>query len=291
MERMRRAEWRRRADDPTTMLGWWWRSLIDDSDRTLAVVATGFPLSLLLTFFGLGWAWIVGVLAAIPFVAGNLLRLERPNQLASLLPAPPPPGQFKAAVTYRRQGIATGRDEMALTVVDGWLVGEGVRSDFALRAEDVAFVRAGAGGRLWLSLGDGTDLVLCGVHREETLERWWAAKAPVEGEPTFPPARAHPQELARRTAWLFGMAAVCIVVFGWVGYVVPKGVGRFGLMVASCGIVGAVMARVSNLYGRLVEIDQAEKAFEAPVSPTQPSLSPRPPLQDEPLGEGESVRA
>ena len=212
---MRRAEWRRRADDPKGLLGWWGRGLIDNSERTVAIVATGLPLSLLLTLFGLGSAWIVGVFAAVPFVVGVLLRLKGPDRLAPLLPNPPPQGQFRAQVSYRRDGLTTGTDEMALLFVDGWLVAEGVRSHFALRGIDVGRFTGMGDLTIELPLADGSDIRLQNirdregrVHVPHPLFRAWQKRAEVvEGEPTFPPAHPHPQVIAPWAFWSYVASA------------------------------------------------------------------------------------
>ncbi len=194
---MRRAEWRRRADDPKGLLGWWWRGVVFE-DRFLGFQVLGAVVTLVAWFKGFSWAMMP---MATTMVLGKWVRRNsRPDDLAPMLPDPAPEGQFRTKVEYRQKGLATGRDEMALTVVDGWLHAEGVRSHFALRPEDVWKLTTGSDRRGSLVLSDGSEVRLEGLDDPAriVLQRWHRPDRWMESEPTFPPARIHPQELARR---------------------------------------------------------------------------------------------
>jgi len=154
---------------------------------------------------GGGWGWFGLAAANLVFVTTRPGRAS--GRLVSLLPDPAPRGQFLASVAYHREGVRTGKDEMALVVVDGWLYAEGVRSHFALRNTDVREARNALEVlQAKLILDDGSEISsqagtatsqACGVvQRRRKAE-------PAEGEPIFPPAQVHPQEMARWAArWM-----------------------------------------------------------------------------------------
>lgn len=208
---MRRAEWRERTDDPKTPLGWWWRGFVRGGwpfDASL-VAATW----LLNAFVPLAWALIAGM--AVKVVAGGVGALTIRDDLKPLLTDPAIQGQFRALVTYRREEVITGRDEMALTVVDAWLVAEGVRSEFAIRPQDVRSVPGALGEGYALALSDGSKISLRGLpdRGRRVLDAWRQYEVCTGGEPTFPPARVHPQERARWKAWTcYGLTIIVVSV-------------------------------------------------------------------------------
>lgn len=209
---MRRAEWRRRGDDPTTSLGWWWRDVVDR--RALLYAALPFAVVAVIGAVGGGWGWMALAAANLAFLATRPPRTG--DRLRELLPDPAPPGLFRARVAYRRNGVLIGKDEMGLAVVDGWLVGEGVRSYFALRPRDPYRWEIEYAREAKMGMSDGSSIELWwdgGEGPGRTLSSWRESRIPVAGESMFPPARVHPEEMAR---WqrrcllapaLFGIAA------------------------------------------------------------------------------------
>ena len=200
---MRRAEWRRRADDPKNILGWWWRSVAES--RFLFLLFAG-ATTCLITYGQVAGAMLTTLLSLL---VGAVQTVRHRDRFQPLLPDPPPLGEFRARVSYHRDGMTTGTDEMALLFVDGWLVADGVRSHFALRGIDVGRITGMGDRTIRLPLADGSDVRLQNirdregrVHVPHALFKAWQKQAEVvEGEPTFPPARPHPQAMVPWAFW------------------------------------------------------------------------------------------
>lgn len=258
LEPLRRSEWRRQADDPKMPIGWWAKGTFRKRNLhwlflwpTLGAAWVGL--------LGAGW-WML----AMSLLAWSVVRTFRINEwdpLRNLLPDPPPPGQFRASVAYRRDGVQTGTDEMALTVVDGWLYAEGVRSHFSFRREDVRDLRTGSDRRGRLALPDGAEVLLAGIDDAAriVLERWWQSKALGGGAPTFPPASVHPEEYAKRTMGM--IASFLPLLTGFLGWslshdpIVGSLIGVVGFF--SFMILGA---RAGDRLGRLARIGRQSNA-------------------------------
>ncbi len=248
---MRRAEWRRRADDPIGLFGWWWRG----------VVEAGWPFYILLIPVSFAPIWNHPLFVMLPMwavIAATWLRRKwTPDLLGPLLPDPAPPGQVRASVCFRRRGLTTGSDEMALVVVEGWLYAEGVRSHFALRRQDVREMATASDRKGWTKHVDGSEIRLSGIGDPAriVLERWRCRPTLIEGEPTFPPARVHPREFARWQAWSMAGAMIWPVLnFG--GALVSSGAeGRLGLMLLGLAVGGFVAAVGAVRFRRLLRIE------------------------------------
>ena len=205
MRGIRRAGWRRHADDPKILLGWWWRGVTETRLLGWRVFLCLLGAILILTQTRWGMVPIALNFALIAFEE----HFRRPDDLLPLLPDPPPLGEFRARVSYHRDGMTTGTDEMALVVVDGWLVADGVRSHFALRGIDVGRITGMGDLTIRLPLADGSDVRFQNirdregrVHVPHALFKAWQKQAEVvEGEPTFPPARPHPQAMVPWAFW------------------------------------------------------------------------------------------
>lgn len=158
---------------------------------------------------GAGWVWMAIALANLAFQCTRPWKNEF-DELRKRLPEPPPGERFRDRAVFRRESMVIGRDTLAYTFVDGWLVGEGLRSEFALRPQDVARLELSGNdapalqesAAAVLELTDGGEIVLAkpGHAAWSALERWHEGGRP-EGAPTFPPAGAHEQELARWAVW------------------------------------------------------------------------------------------
>lgn len=293
MERMRRAEWRRQADDPTGLLGWWWRGLAENGLR-YDLLVWGCLVAFMAALAGIVWPMLpIGAYALVLALWGNK---REPDRLAGLLPDPAPSEQFRTRVIYKREEMVTGCDEVALTVIDGWLVAEGVRSYFALRPQDVIWLSIGSISNGLLVTTDQGEIRLhaLGEAAQGMIKRWHQPRSPIEGQPIFPPARAHPQEEARWRIWMVaGVAMVTVLPIE---------------MLLSRGSIADALACASFVVGLIVFVFGSAKRHDLSVESTkamresserrspqgkasvQAGLSPRPPLQNEPFGEGESVR-
>lgn len=196
---MRRAEWRRRADDPTTLLGWWWRGVLAESWPLNTVGGIVISVAAASGLIGLA----VGTAAFMFLVNGARALLQR-DRLQPLLLAPAPEGQFRANAVYGRGRLVTEEDEMALTVVDGWLIGEGLRSHFALRPEDVLRFRTRPNWRTQLMLKDQSEIRLLGTlgSAQATLEEWHSLAALPVGESTFPSMFVHSKQFSLWIGWM-----------------------------------------------------------------------------------------
>ena len=265
---MRRSEWRRRADDPKGLLGWWWRGFS----------SAGWPFALVLGPM-LGFALFSGSVVratgtVVLAVAAGTLRLARArDDLAPLLPDPAPEEQFRAAVRYHRGPLVTGRDEMALVVVDGWLHAEGARSYFALRPEDAVRLGTRPDHQAWVELSDGSVIHFegLGAPARAALERWHDPDRWMDGEPVFPPADPSLEECAR---WGARGVAGTFLIF------VPNIVAAYlhwGSRFADLRFAGALIAFgiacwSRSRLGRLAEIAREiarQKALAGQAPPLQ----------------------
>ena len=295
---MRRAEWRRRADDPKNLVGWWWRGAIENRFVGIQFILSIVGSCFLLRNVGAGFLWV----SASCFVGALASKLKRPNRLSELLPDLPPLGEFRARVSYHRDGMTTGTDEMALVVIDGWLIGEGVRSHFALRPEDVptswvpsdgarAFAATqgadyGAKRAIRLRLSDGGEIRLRGLEAAafESVRTWMQADSP-KGEPTFPPAHPHPQALVPWAFWSYGASAgifLPLFIASWLHLGGGFSEVRIAFMLMICGASRLLWRQIGRLekIGRRADWEDDRNALE---SETRLSLWP-------PLGMGDDSR-
>ena len=254
---MRRAEWRRRADDPATLSGWWWRG---------ASHQLSFPLcsgvTMLLIVSGQVGGAVLFLVVALLVGAVQIARSR--DSLRPLLPDPPPQGQFRAWVSYRRDGLTTGTDEVALVVVDGWLVAEGVRSHFALRPTDVGFSPRLVGDSYALRLTDGSWIAFRGLDERgrRIVKAWREFENDPPGEPTFPPAGPSLPECARAGAWAIAGFAL-ITLPSLVATLLRLGTG-FAEIKIGVALLGAAMGCLSGRkINRLLEIQTRSLEREA----------------------------
>ena len=272
---MRRSEWRRRADDPKGPLGWWWRGVVE-RDR-MFWVKVGLTLGLAAMMLMDQKAFTAILLIPVLFVSAGLELRRARRRLRALLSDPAPEGQFLASVAYRRGGVTTGRDEMALCMVDGWLVAEGVRSSFALRTSDVLRPEASMdGGEPSLRLVDGSEIFVSDLNarEKESFRAWLRDRRPIGGGAVFPPARAHPQEIARWWAWIVASVAVAGAGGILVALFVPKGPVHLGALLAAWGIGGgtakwafAMLDRLRQIVGQAPPLQRdVECGASAPLS-------------------------
>ena len=218
----------------------------------------------------------------------GLRYLRFPDRLAPLLPDPAPEGQFRVSVEYRRDGIVTGRDEMALTTVDGWLHAEGVRSYFALRPEDVRRLKIDSTTQVDLSrrarfvLSDGGEIWLSRIDdlADVALSRWHRPRESMAGEPTFPPARVHPQELARWTSWM-AMGLVCMFLSLGLRLLFGSSLAEmtsYVLLAIGGFVVWFGSSRLHDLSVSSYQALREDREIETPTSPTERA----PPLPEGP---------
>lgn len=227
-----------------------------------------------------------GFWAAIPI--GSMLGIalfKRRNRtqdaLATLLPEPAPEGQFRGFATYRHGDVVLGGDPVALVLVDGWLHAEGVRSHFAVSAEDVREVtESWDDTRTTLALREGSEISLAGIGREghRLVERWHRARIATDGESTFPPSAVHPQQFARWASYVvFGLVLQAAQFLPWAtilpGYVWVRHL--FALLALGLLLKGGI--RLFRIYAfsikRRIEKaslpqgapPQADSAFEMPT--------------------------
>ena len=294
---MRRAEWRRRADDPKGLLGWWWR---DASRHAPFPLISGIATALVV------WGQVLGavLLTAVSILVGTIQIVRGRDSLGPLLPDPAPQGQFRARVLYRRDGLTTGTDEMALVVVDGWLVAEGMRSHFALRPVDVGFSPRIVGDSYALWLTDGSWLAFRGLDERgrRIIKAWREFEKDPPGEPTFPPRFVHPQVFAKWTAWLVCGFVVGAIPNGTKPFLDIQQLAALPFFLVGGGLMFFSLRRIFRLTNLLIGAGtEAREGLSEGESMSvdvmgrrvtisgEARLSPRPPLQDEPLGEGESV--
>lgn len=184
---------------------------------------------------------LVGILLTSPKIRRKLTALK-PDDLSPLLPDPPPTRLFRSSVAYLNGSLIVGEDEIAFSFVDGWLIGQGVRSDFALRHEDVEAVAAPIHGHGFLYLRNGQRVRLQDLHAyaREYLLAWHEAEIPVAGEPTFPPSGVEPRQILKTQAK--AVSDIALIGVGFLATFLAWGiVGSLGLIVGSgAALVGLV---------------------------------------------------
>lgn len=181
----RRAEWRRRADDPKGLLGWWWNGFWREGGLFFLQL-----LALILLFVGAGTnaRWTPLTFLALGVTSILAKKFTARSDTSILLPEASAES-FRSSVIYRQEGISLGSDFLSLSFVDGWLYAEGLRSTFALRAQDVSDLSGKFDLGCVLTLIDGSRIDLRSPEDRErrALEAWHEAQAQPEGESTFPP--------------------------------------------------------------------------------------------------------
>jgi hypothetical protein len=203
-ESLSRTEWRARADEPKGFAGWWWRGVWESGAGLTAIwfVAVAAAMTS-------GEIWII-LLAALlgPLIHGVLRAFFSRDDLRPMLPEPAPADQFRGSVIFLRDGMTTGTDDVALTVVDGWLFVEGTRSHFSLAARDIGRLQTWSDRTGLLTLSDGSEVKLLGIPNEAriALEAWHRSQVEPLGKSSFPPASVHRQQFAR---W----ASYCVLGF------------------------------------------------------------------------------
>lgn len=280
---MRRSEWRPRADDPKSLLGWWWRGIVEE-DRFMGLQAFSLVLSMGLLFAGVSWALapLVVVATFCAFVRQNKVL----DRLKELLPEPAPEDQFRATVAYRRKGLTTGTDVIALTFVHGWLHAEGVRSGFSLRARDVRHPPSWSDRAGCLILPDESEIHLNGLDYDarSALAAWSGAREKVQGEPTMPPATVHRAQFARWGAYfLTGLVAKLASSWfrgaekgDWARVILHQGLWFLGLILTLLAVY-----RLWRLNEVHEEAKKAQPEGVVPLSVASPSV----------VGLGEKVEA
>lgn len=230
----RRAEWRRRADDPKTPLGWWWRG-IAERDRWLWLRISGLAFLALAASTGFsGRSPFTWLMLGTLLVCECLVRRRDPRRLRTLLPDPSPVDSFIADVTIRLERLTTGADVAAVSFFDGFLHVEWVRSSIE---EDRLRLRLPEGQ--WVTFAPAArGREFCGAVREWSRGRGGAS--------TLPPATVHPQEMARWGAWIG--AGIVVIAAGILGGAVvnvlhPYDPGSTGKGIASLSLAtGCAMA-------------------------------------------------
>ena len=175
------------------------------------------PLYGVIAFFGL--------LYALPrlyeaFAHHRKDRPSPPSPLANLVPLPLPQDTHPVHVAVRYRGALTGSDEAIAAFVGGWLVIDGVRTSFALRAVDGC--AEWRNGLLHLDLSDDQSVTLeATLHPslgnrpsefKDAAKMWIADRERPEGDPILPPLGTLP---LIRVAWrsLANVSAIIVMAY------------------------------------------------------------------------------
>jgi hypothetical protein len=188
---------------------------------------------------------LVGILLTSPKIRPKLTALK-PDDLSPLLPDPAPTRLFRTSIAYLDGSLVVGEDDIAFSFVDGWLIGQGVRSDFALRREDVEAVTAPIHGHGFLYLRNGQRVRLQDLHayaREYLLE-WHEAEIPVVGRPTFPPLGIEPRQILKTQAKALSDLALLILAFPTT-FLAWSIVGGFGVLLGG-GAIAIALSRLGH---------------------------------------------
>ncbi|RYG27006.1 hypothetical protein EON82_01015 [bacterium] len=185
------------------------------------------------------FCWPIGLLGMV-FTSrkiGAWRRSIKLDELSPLLPDPPPTRLFRSSVTYLNGSLELGEDEIAFSFVDGWLIGQGVRSEFALRRQDVSAVAAPIHGVGCLYLENGQRVRLHELHAyaREAILAWHEASIPVAGEPTFPPIGIEPRQILK-TRVRAGADVSLVLVFLWIAMGWEL-IGALGLVLGSATVL------------------------------------------------------
>ncbi len=138
--------------------------------------------------------------------------IEPPKPEAPELKPPDVGESFRVSLSIRDTfGRTTGRDNGWLIFSEGWILFEGVRTEFAItRGESYRWPTAAAFG---LRLEDGRNVVIsvapnAGLEKRlnQAFRAWEAAPIP-DGEAMLPPREVHTEIYARRHGfWILGGA-------------------------------------------------------------------------------------
>jgi hypothetical protein len=178
-----RGKWKRRIARP-----------FSSTDRIVLQAAIAGPIACAAV------AWTFGALAGLSlfatlFVAVLVYRGSASSrEIAALLPDPSPAEAFVVSVTLFTDGRRMGKDQGALSFLDGWVLFEGLTTSFALRSIDVRAVRPD-GADLEATLKGDRQMMLLTPHTEACRTRflaWFRSGEPAEGEPTLPPLGSAP---------------------------------------------------------------------------------------------------
>ncbi|RYG39744.1 hypothetical protein EON79_23825, partial [bacterium] len=249
---MRRSEWQRRADDPKGLFGWWWR-IVWGRRFTLFGLAP-CTVSYFVALNGGGWIWLL--LSVISLSVVTIWRGKHEvDELRETLPDPALKGQFTSYATYRRDGLITGVDFMAFTVVDGWLVGEGLRSTFALKPTDIEGFGVKSQKGCLIRLTDGSVIdTSAPFHAEWTMLGEWHAGQVPEGESILPPMRVHPMAMARWASWILFSSLIVPSALA-AKFLSGSWESRIGVLTFALALFAAVMAWSGRNFLRLVQVD------------------------------------
>jgi hypothetical protein len=203
----RRAVWRPRPDDPTTIIGW------ISQNGWYGTISGRIALLYTLTLVVLAAAITPWVLLALPAVAINLGRPSRaPQDLTPLVTIPPPGPAFACRMSIERgnENTVTGIDEGIATFVDGWLHYAGLRTEFSFRAKDVRGFGAPTNNPRFRLDGVLVELSARNVYDVKDLldvaQRWYEFSQAEGTEPLMPPQAVHLSATAK--AWLDFVRAI-----------------------------------------------------------------------------------
>lgn len=207
---LERAEWRKRADDPLTPLGW-----LVGMDRWHGVPVYPFVAgtvfvamvlrALIERALPVGWDEAFGSVCGTLLMFGALTLLTPSGRRKEALGPDPAPGNVHSStVRIKHSDRCLGEDAGVLVFNEGWLLFEGASTSFALCRDDVDQI---------YRIGDARHFDLRGGHRLEfevaveprafrdDLDRWMREPS-ATGLSRLPPVERHPRQKLRKTALL-----------------------------------------------------------------------------------------
>lgn len=209
---VQRAIWRKRSDDPQSVLGMLIADRAHYAESPLrAIGCLGLIGTVVFLFRGelLPAAISFGITAVLP-----RLRMRR-KSVVDLLTVPLPAPAFPGTVEITSDGAMIGWDRGVVTFLDGWLYFEGRRTSFSLSRSDVRQRRQneieldGSGVRFFPD-----DAFSAGPLRESglqarfaaELDRWYRIDSAVKGISILPPNTLHRSGVVR--AWADVVASI-----------------------------------------------------------------------------------
>ena len=264
------AVWRRRPGDPTTALGW-----IFSADLRLGlpsrshVLASLFILALGMALWGAvrlleGHSPSLGPEFYVVMALGSLIVRRRPSRdaHAALPMRAASTDALPVGIEIREGDRVTAKEIGWIGTAEGWLVYEGLRTDFSLKRNSSRAPIVRADG-VRLSFGEGRSIRFVPLPRSPKDASWkdpsllpvfdaWLRAAIPEGDPVLPPEAVHPEAAATRVGrWFVAFVASALLCL----FAIPfLGLGAAWLVIVPLFVLAAFLFGVVRLGRELPDL-------------------------------------
>lgn len=232
--------WRRLGGDPTTVWGWIFRKRFEVESfdaRKFWISAVFFSLTLggltaTKLVQGRGYVWLTIPLITIVNCTREAWKLRLPTSEAhAALPTLTEAREALPVLLIVSDGFGqpTGKDHGWVTFADGWLVYEGLRTEFTLTKAAINLPYEFALGGVTMKVADGRRVTLKPIAADgapgNSAERGdeqrligciqaWLTESIPGGLSTFPPRALHPEVARERLAFplVYALAALFLAM-------------------------------------------------------------------------------